>query len=88
MSTIRERGEAPMRVPADLPYVAGALQEAMFDRRALLEAGDALAQAATFAAWVVWGESRGFQRPDRNSPLPCTPEGVAAALAAWKEATG
>jgi len=76
MSTIRERAKAPMRVPADLPFVAGALQEAMFDRRALLTAGDALAEEISKRfADLAW----------HQQPCICWEHRV---VAAWKVATG
>jgi hypothetical protein len=80
-----------MRVPADLPYVAGALQEAMFDRRALLAAGDRLAAAAQVYLLHLNVE----QGPDNSEQMLTWAEtdyrlveALRPALSAWKAATG
>lgn len=76
MSTIRERVAAPLRVPAGTMWLLGSLQDAMFDRRALLIAGDALAEAV---------DASGEHEPSRCSPHGCP---IRAALDRWAEVTG
>ena len=84
LSTIRERDADFAGIP-DMPPLTGpdSAQVRAYDRRALLAAGDALAEAAGWFLKMLDGGG-----PDGGDLDQAVEDDVRAELAAWKAATG